>query len=97
MSPEPVSNDSVTDIIKKFQNHPSIIKIKEKTIKGILFYSCLQGIHVSKAIQWHDIPVKIIKANGDIFSEFIMHNFNEGISSARCPDILKNAEVKPVF
>ena len=29
MSEEPVSNESVTDIITKFQNHPSIIKIKE--------------------------------------------------------------------
>ena len=31
------------------------------------------------------------------FSEFIMHNFNEGISTARFPDIFKNAEVKPVL
>ena len=29
MSEEPVSNESVNDIIRKFQNHPSIIKIKE--------------------------------------------------------------------
>ena len=26
-----------------------------------------------------------------------MHNFNEGISTARFPDILKGAEVKPIF
>ena len=26
-----------------------------------------------------------------------MHNFNEGIATARFPDILKSAEVKPVF
>ena len=37
------------------------------------------------------------KANCDIFSEFIMHNFNKCISTARFLDILKNAEVKPVF
>ena len=30
-------------------------------------------------------------------SELIMHSFNKGISIARFPDILKNAEVKPVF
>ena len=30
MSDEPVSNESVTDIIKKFQSYPSIIKIKNK-------------------------------------------------------------------
>ena len=39
----------------------------------------------------------MIKANRDIFSEFIMHNFNEGISTARFSDISKSAEVKPVF
>ena len=29
MSEEPVDNESVTDIIKKFENHPSLIKINE--------------------------------------------------------------------
>ena len=29
ISEEPVSNESVNDVIRKFQNHPSIIKIKE--------------------------------------------------------------------
>ena len=29
MSEEPVSNESVNYIIRRFQNHPSIIKIKE--------------------------------------------------------------------
>ena len=29
MSEEPISNELVNDIIRKFQNHPSIIKIKE--------------------------------------------------------------------
>ena len=54
-------------------------------------------MYLSKSIQQNDIPVKVIKANRDIFSEFIIHNFNEGISTARFPDILKSAEVKSVF
>ena len=52
---------------------------------------------LSNSIQQNDIPVKVIKANRDIFSEFIIHNFNEGISTAKFPDILKSAEVKSVF
>ena len=36
-----VSNESVTDIIKKFQNHPNIIEIKE-TIKAILVFQLLK-------------------------------------------------------
>ena len=52
----------------------------------------------SKAMQQNDTPVKKIKANRDIFLEFLTHNFNEGIiSTARFPRILKSAEVKPVF
>ena len=31
------------------------------------------------------------------FSELIMRNLNGGISTGRFPDILKSAEVKPVF
>ena len=105
MSKEPVSNDSVNDINRKFQNHPSIIKIKEN-YQGHFSFSAVEVEHVdteinsldaSKVIQQNDIPVKIIKANRDIFSEFIMHDFNEVISTERFPDILKSAEVKPVF
>ena len=50
-----------------------------------------------KAIQRNDILVKITKANRDIFSEFIMYNFNECITAGRFPEIVKSAEVKPVF
>ena len=56
----------------------------------------IDSLDASKAIQHNDIPVKIIKANRDI-SEFIMHSFNEGISTARFTEILKSAEVKSVF
>ena len=42
-------------------------------------------------------PVKIIKDNIDIFSEFIFHNFNNSIFDATFPSELKNADVIPVF
>ena len=42
-------------------------------------------------------PVKIIKANGYVFSEFIMHNYNKGFSNARFFDSPRSAEDKPVF
>ena len=56
----------------------------------------LIGQLICLAIQQNNIPVKIIKENRDIFSEFIMQNCNESISTARFPDI-RSAEVKPVF
>ena len=105
MSEEPVNNKSVNDIVRKFQNHSSIIKIEENH-QGHFGFSAVEvedvnreidSLDASKAIQQNDIPVKIIKANRDIFSEFFMHNFNEGIFTATFPDILKSTEVKPIF
>ena len=60
-------------------------------------YRKVDSIDAYKVIQKNDIQVKIIKANCDIFYEFITRSFNEVISTARFPDILKSAEVKPVF
>ena len=105
LSEEPVSNESVNDIIRKFQNHPSIIKIKKNLQAHFSFLAVevenvdreINSLDASKAIQQNDIPVKIIKANRDIFPEFIMYNFNEGIFTSKSPDILKSAEVKPIF
>ena len=37
MSEEPVSHESVNDIIRKFQNPPNIIKIKENHLKDFSF------------------------------------------------------------
>ena len=80
MSEEPVSNESVNDVIRKFQNHPNIIKRKENH-PGHFSFSAAEvedvdtendSLDASKAIQQSDIPVKIIKANRDIFLEFIM-------------------------
>ena len=105
MSEEPASNESVNDIIRKFQNHPSITKIKGNHQEHFNFSAVeeedddkeIDALDASKAIQQNEIPAKITKASRDIFSKFIMHSFNEGISTARFPDNLKSPEVKPVF
>ena len=55
-------------------------------LKGV--HRGIDSLDTSKTIQQNHIPLKIIKANRDTFSEFIMHNFNEGISPARFPNIL---------
>ena len=71
-SEELVSNKSV---VKKFQNHPSRIKIKQNH-QGHFGFSAvgvedvdtrIALLDASKAIQQNDIPVKTIKANRDTF------------------------------
>ena len=43
------------------------------------------------------MPVKIIKDNIDIFSEFILHNFNNSLFDATFPSELKKADVTSIF
>ena len=57
----------------------------------------IHNLDKKKACQESDIPVKIIKDNIDIFSEFILHNFNNSIFDATFPSELKKADVIPVF
>ena len=41
-----------------------------------------------KACQEHDIPVKLIKSNKDLFSHFICHNFNNSLFSSNFPQTI---------
>ena len=48
-----------------------------------------------KARQEHDIPIKLIKSNKDIFSHFIYHNFNNSLCSSNFHSNLKTADILP--
>ena len=98
----------VFNAIKKYENHPSIKKIKHfmsgKDLKFSFIFETknkilaeIHNLNNKKACQESDIPVKIIKGNKDIFSEFIFHKFNNSIFYATFPSELKNAGVIPVF
>ena len=100
--------DPVFNAIKKYENHPSIKKIKYfmsgkylqfsyvfKTKNKILLE--IHNLDNKKACQESDMPVKIIKDSIDIFSEFIFHNFNNSIFDPTFPSELKNADVIPFF
>ena len=73
---ELLSCESVTDIMMKFQNHPSIIKIKENHQGHISFPAVelkaanwkINSPDVSKVIQQNDMQVKIIKTIRDTYS-----------------------------
>ena len=82
--------DPVFNAIKKYEDHPSIKKIKlfmsGKDLKFSFNFETknkilaeIHNLDKKKACQESDIPVKIIKDNIDIFSEFILHNFNNSI------------------
>ena len=56
-----------------------------------------QEIKSRKATQSNDIPTKDIKENDDIFATFITENFNNMIKNSIFPDLIKQADIKPVY
>ena len=107
-----ITNPNITDpvfcAIQKYEKHPSILKIKEmmgtnnlsfsfKFIDRKKIFNELQKLKSKKACQGSDIPVKIIKENIDIITNFIYNNFNNSLFSSYFPSNLKNADITPVF
>ena len=48
-----------------------------------------------KACKEHDISVKLIKSNKDLFSHFICHKFNNSLFSSNFPSNLKAVGILP--
>ena len=57
----------------------------------------LRKLNPKIACQESDIPVKIIKENLDIVSNFVYNNFNNSLFSSNFPSHLKNATITPIF
>ena len=99
--------DPVLNAIKQYENHPSIVKIKEVfrdgdtfCFKPILLYDVQTEIMLlnnSKACPKDTIPTNIIKDNCDIIACKLHSDFNKSINSSSFPDNLKNADVTPVY
>ena len=86
-----ITNPNITDpvfcAIQKYEKHWSILKIKEMMSRNNLLFSFkfidkkkifneLQKLKSKKACHGSDIPVKIIKENIDMITDFIYNNFN---------------------
>ena len=103
------SQNTVSNAINKFRNHPSILSINKNMERigcpsfAFEFVSLEETIKevnklsIKKASQTLDIPVKIVKENKDLISYFVYNNFNNALSSLQYPNGLKYADVTPVF
>lgn len=99
--------DEIIKAIKKYQYHPSILKIKETMGEQQLFsfgHTDFESINreilsldKSKACPKDSIPPKIILENCDVFACKLEYDFNFSIDSGIFPDNLKNADISPVF
>ena len=100
------SNNTVLSAVNKFQNHPSISKIKsDRTYLGFSFRPTnyeevlteLKNLDVSKTTQLEGIPTKIAKENLNIFATFLAKDINKCIRKREFPDKLKTADITPAF
>ena len=94
----------VVNAIKNFSQHPSILKIKENTNSSACFTfgtvskeDLTYQLDPTKATQKCDLPANIVKKNCDIFSEFLLANFNDIVLKSLFPEQLKYADVKSIF
>ena len=82
-------NWSVVVCNKKYSKHPSILRIKQyfKNPTEFSFVPVdkdviakeIKNLNTKKAAPQDDIPVKILKLNNDIFSQYLSQIFNENI------------------
>ena len=97
-------NDQLTDIIKKFQNHPSIKKLKSKynfqekfSFKSVpvnYVESIIKNIPNNKAARG-EIPLHILKQCGFTYQMFT-DCINDDLSQGIFLDSLKFADITPV-
>ena len=100
-------DDPVDNIIEKFRNHPSILKINAKCFQedscSFLVVSendvcrVIKNIDSSKAYQKDNIPPKILKENADVLSSFLKDDINLSFDKGKFPGNLKNADITPIF
>ena len=99
-------NDPILRAIYKYEQHPSITKIKvvgddtpfglshvdNQTIMGEIY-----SLKTSKANPQNSIPAYIMKENCDIFSKKLHIDFLQTIDGGIFPNKMKNTDVSPLF
>lgn len=97
----------VRTIVNSFSSHPSIKNIKElmDNSTGFNFSSVslhkvqclLESINVKKSTGFDNIPPKLIKIGANILCYPIHTLINTCLKDAKFPDLLKYAEVSPIY
>ena len=100
------ADDIITSIIKKYESHPSILKIKENVKVKSEFeftnlteddmYSTIKSLDPKKGSIENVIPAKILIGTNDIISPHLSKIFNDSKNSETFPTSLKRADVTPI-
>ena len=105
-SNEDFHGEEINIIIKKYESHPSIIKINENIlventfsfsdITPTDFQNEISQLDPKKAGVEMDIPIKMLKTSSDISSKFLSDIYNESKNSQNFPLSLKLSNVIPI-
>ena len=101
-----LSDDPLVNAIRKYENHPSIIKIKSSVETTQLFdFNFVSSDDISKIINSMDstkktsgaIPIKIVKLANKKICKDLANCINECIKQNKFPNELKIADITPIF
>ena len=100
-----ITNDNIINVINKFKDHPSILKIKERVeiIDKFSFSICseddiemeIHKLNINKPTTFNNIPAKVLADNSDICSPIITKIYNNSILNSNFPGPLKKADITP--
>ena len=71
----PNVEDPILKAIAKYENHPSILRIKIQFVDKPKIFKEINKLDEKKACQEHDISTKLIKSNKDFFFSFYIPQF----------------------
>ena len=100
-----LSHDPLVNAIQKYENHPSIIKIKSSETTQLFGFNFVSSDDISKIINSMDstkktsgaIPIKIVKLANKKNCKDLANCINECIKQNKFPNKLKIADIKPIF
>ena len=102
---EGIFSDNIPDIIKRYENHPSIAKIREngqirdkfvfKDVTSQIKHE-IDRINPKKSCTGNDITAKILMGNSDI-CEYLANIYNNSKNNQNYPISMKIADVIPVY
>ena len=101
-------DDILLSMIKKYDDHPSIVTIKKKFCpQGQTFNfvhitandvkSCIINMDSKKSTGYDGFPVKLLKVGADPLSMILSELINMSIDECTFPDLLKYAEIAALF
>ena len=102
-----ISSENISEIVKNYEFHPSIINIKEnvKIKEKFKFKNTISEeikdeidkLNPKKACISNDIPAKILMGNSDIVCDSLSNIYNISKNNQEYPIPLKVADITPVY